>query len=90
MIIWLLMILDIMTLTSISLAHFLGLYAWQMLFLSGAYLVLKGFLFRDVMSIMDAGIGVYIWLMLIFHFTTFFYYFIMAWFAYKLFFTFFS
>ena len=88
MIIWIFMALDLMALVAVGLAHFgMGFYT-TLLFMSAAYLGVKGFLFFDeFMSKVDLGIAVYLLLMVIFNFTSFIDYIIFGWFLYKLVFT---
>lgn len=82
------MILDLIVLVAVGLAHFgFGLQT-TLLLMSAGYLVVKGSIFFDsFMSKVDIGIGIYVFLMAIFHFTTFIEYFIFAWFLYKVVFT---
>ena len=87
MIIWIMMALDLFSLGAVSLAQFHILFSSMLLFYSGGYLILKFAIFRDVMSGIDALFGVYAILVGIFHFTSFFYYFMLGWFLYKLIFT---
>lgn len=87
MIIWIFMILDLIVLGTITFSHFgfaLPLFFFIYCF---AYLSIKALLFRDLMSAIDFVAGVYILVAGIFHFTSFFYYFILGWFLYKLLFT---
>jgi len=87
MIIWVLMIFDIFSLASLSLAHFNLMSSAVTLYYSSGYLVSKGLIFRDVMSLMDLVIGLYILLVAFFGFSSFFYWFILTWFIYKFAFT---
>lgn len=88
MIVWILTILDLLVLSALSLAQFNLAFPTIMLYYSSAYLGLKALLFRDFMSMIDLIIGIYILIVAVFGFSSFFYYFILAWFLYKLFFTF--
>ena len=82
------MILDLITLISVGIAHFGYGFQTALLLMAAAYLVIKGGIFFDEpMSKIDIGVGVYIFLMAIFHFSTFVEYIIFAWFLYKLIFT---
>ena len=87
MLIWILMILDVFSLASLSLAHFNLASSAITLYYSSGYLVSKGLIFRDVMSLLDLVIGLYILLVAFFGFSSFFYWFILAWFTYKFAFT---
>jgi hypothetical protein len=85
MIIWILMGFDLFALISLSLSHFEILHSFYILLVSGVYLILKGFLFRDIMSIIDSIAGVYILIVAIFHISVpIFYYLILGWLLYKL------
>ncbi|MFH1325323.1 MAG: hypothetical protein ABIH49_00950 [archaeon] len=90
MIIWILMILDLFVLGAISLVQFNIAIPAIVLFYSAGYMGLKALLFRDVMSMLDLVIGVYILIVAIFGFTSFFYYIALAWISYKLVFTLFG
>ena len=88
MIIWIFMILDLITLVSVGIAHFGYGFQTSLLLMAAAYLVIKGgIFFSEPMSKVDVLIGAYIFLMAIFHFSTFVEYIIFAWFLYKLIFT---
>lgn len=87
MIIWIMMVLDLIALGVVSMAQFHIFYASILLFYAGGYLILKLVLFRDVMSGIDAVFGVYAILVGFFHFSSFLYWFMLAWFMYKLIFT---
>ena len=87
MIVWILMVLDLITLGAVSLAQFHIAFIPVLLYYAGGYLILKLILFRDVMSGIDAVFGVYIILVAVFHFSSFFYWLMLGWFLYKLVFT---
>jgi len=78
------MILDFMSLTFLSLAHFNIYFSFIFLLVSGIYLIGKGLIFRDVMSLIDLAFGIYILLVAFFHISTFIYYLALIWFIYKL------
>ncbi len=84
MIIWILMVLDLAVLATVSFAHFGIAFSEVVLFYSAGYLLLKFLLFREIMSGIDAVFGVYILIVAFFHVSTFFYYFLLGWFLYKL------
>lgn len=79
--------LDLIALFALTLAQMKIAFLSQLLVMSAAYLILKGLLFRDVMSILDSVIGVYILFVALLHFSSFFYYIALGWFLYKLLFT---
>jgi len=83
MIIWILLALDFLAFGVLSLAQFDILFLSHPLLVSGIYLIFKGALFRDVMSIIDALCGIYVLFVLFFNVSSIFYYFILAWFLYK-------
>ena len=87
MIIWIMMALDILSLIFVSLAQFKIVYSTMLLMYAGGYLILKFAVFRDVMSGIDAVFGVYTIIVAIFHVSSFLYYLMLGWFAYKLVFT---
>jgi len=77
--------LDLFALVSLSLSHFGAVHSFYLLLVSGGYLILKGLLFRDIMSIIDAAAGIYILLVAIFGFSVpVLYYVIFGWLVYKL------
>jgi len=78
------MALDLLSLGSLSLAHFHMGVSLTLLLISSVYLIGKGLLFRDFMSMIDLSSGIYILLVAIFHFSSFVYYIILGWFIYKL------
>lgn len=84
------MILDLIVLTAISFAHFEIIFPTILLYYSAGYLILKFAIFQEVMSGIDAAFGIYILIVALFHISTFFYWFLFAWFMYKLTFTIFS
>lgn len=88
MLVWILMGLDLIALFALTLAQLNVVFLTQLLVMSAGYLILKGLLFRDIMSILDSVIGVYILFVVLFHFSSFFYYIALGWFLYKLLFTF--
>ena len=79
--------LDLIALFALTLAQMKVAFLSQLLVMSAAYLILKGLLFRDVMSVLDSAVGVYILFVALFHFSSFFYYIALGWFLYKLIFT---
>ncbi len=82
------MLLDLLVMISVGLAHFSAGFYTTLILMSAGYLLVKGLLFFDeFMSKIDLGIAVYIFLVAIFHFTTFIDYFIFGWFLYKVIFT---
>lgn len=81
---WLLLILDLLVALFITLAHFNILFSVYLLSASATYLLIKVLAFRGIMSVMDLLIGIYIILMIMFDFTSIFYYIAMGWFLYKL------
>jgi len=85
---WLFTILDLLVLTTISLAHFNIVFSVYLLFLSVAYLGIKGFMFfPEPMSFIDLAVAGYI-VLLFFGLNIALLYWIAAfWFAYKLVFT---
>ncbi len=82
------MFMDIFVFSVMTLTHFdIISGATILLLISAGYLTVKGFVFfENVMSKIDLVVAFYIILM-IFGVTTFIYYFIAAWFLYKLSFT---
>ena len=82
----LLMFLDLLGLTAITLVQFKIGVAFQFVIMSGIYLIAKGFMFKDFMSIIDSLIGIYLIISFIFGISSFLYWIILAWFLYKLFF----
>lgn len=82
----LLMILDLLALTSLTLVQFKISFVPQLAVLSSIYLIAKGFMFKDFMSIIDSMIGVYLILAFAFGISSFLYWIILVWFMYKLFF----
>lgn len=85
------MILDMLTLFSLTLVHFEIIFPVTLLFFSSGYLGLKGLIFfGEPMSMIELVIGFYILLVALFNFSTFIYWIIFVWFLYKLIFTFFS
>lgn len=84
MITWIFMALDLISLGSLSLAHFHLAVSFTLLVISSIYLIGKGLIFRDFMSMLDLVSGVYILLVAVFHISSFVYYLVLAWFVYKL------
>lgn len=78
------MALDLISVGALSMAHFHVAVSTLLLVMSSLYLIIKGMIFRDFMSMVDLASGVYILLVAIFHFHTFIYYLILIWFIYKL------
>lgn len=87
MIIWVLMALDLMVFTVLSLTYFNFIFSIPLLISSSFYLGFKGFIFRDVMSMIDSAVAIYLILMIFGIQITLIYYFISGWFLYKLLFT---
>lgn len=81
------MFFDLVALISLSLAHFQIAFASTILTFSSVYLILKGVIFRDVMSMIDLVSGIYILIVLLFGISSFMYYLVFGWFAYKFVFT---
>jgi len=81
-----LMVLDLLALTSLTLVQFKINFAFQFLIMSAIYLIAKGFVFKDVMSIIDLLCGTYLLVAFIFGISSFIYWIILGWFIYKLFF----
>ncbi len=82
------MALDLIVLISVGMAHFGFGFSTALLLMSSSYLIIKGgIFFKEPMSKIDVAFGIYIFLMAIFHFTTFVEYMIFGWFLYKLVFT---
>tara|TARA_B100000315_G_C14564235_1_gene582092 strand:- start:2021 stop:2296 length:276 start_codon:yes stop_codon:yes gene_type:complete len=84
MIIWIFTFLDLIVITAVSLAHFKMAFPTLILFLSAGYLIAKFFVFREILSGIDAVFGLYILLIAFFQVSTFLYYFMLAWFSYKI------
>ncbi len=85
---WLLTLLDLFVLIIATITHFNILVSLTLIILSSGYLIIKGVaFFGEGMSFIDLGVAVYLLLMLI-GVRTFVYYIIMAWFLYKLIFSF--
>lgn len=84
MIEWIFMALDLISVGALTLSHFNIAVSFTLLWMSALYLVIKGIIFRDFMSMVDLGCGVYILAVALFHFHTFLYYFVLGWFIYKL------
>ncbi len=81
------MFMDLFVLFVISFAHFnITTGITKFLLISAGYLTLKAVAFRDVMSMIDLIVAIYI-LLMIFGISSSFYYFIAFWFLYKLLFT---
>jgi hypothetical protein len=88
MITWVLMILDLITLTTITLINFNKDVLFYLPIMSLIYLVGKAVAFKDGMSIIDGICGIYIIIAWLFNITySSIYWVILAWFAYKLMFT---
>lgn len=87
MMIWLLMFFDMTALASLSLVQFHIANPAIILYYSSAYLGIKLLIFPDIMSAIDFVVGIYILLVAIFGFSSFFYYIILFWFIYKFVFT---
>ncbi|MBU2612507.1 MAG: hypothetical protein KKB62_02185 [Nanoarchaeota archaeon] len=81
-----LMFLDLIALVSLTLVQFKIDFAFQLAIMSSIYLIAKGFMFRDFMSVIDSFIGVYLIIAFIFGISSFIYWIILVWFLYKLFF----
>ena len=82
------MILDSIAFFSVSAIQFEWAFSLYLPIVSALYLIGKGLLFRDFMSIVDSVWGGYILIALLFNLQSFFYYIILIWFLYKLGFTF--
>lgn len=87
MLTWILMILDLFSLTSITLIQFKMNVSLPFVIFPSLYLIGKGFVFRDFMSIIDLFFGVYLLIAFFFGISSFIYYLMLGWFVYKLFFT---
>lgn len=88
MIVWVLLLLDLLALISLSLAHFEIIFPLYLLLISATYLGIKGMVFfPEPMSIVDLGVALYIILVMIFQIQTFVYYIILGWFIFKIFIT---
>ena len=83
MIIWIMMTLDLIGLTVVTLAHFKIIFATILLLYAGGYFILKLIIFKDILSGIDAVFGVYTILIGVFHFSSLFYYLMLGWFTYK-------
>ncbi|PJE81455.1 hypothetical protein COU58_02305 [Candidatus Pacearchaeota archaeon CG10_big_fil_rev_8_21_14_0_10_32_42] len=81
-----LMFLDLIALVSLTLVQFKFLFAFQLAIMSSIYLLAKGFIFKDVMSVIDLLCGFYLLIAFLFGISSFIYWIILAWFLYKLFF----
>ena len=78
------MSMDIFVFFVMTMTHFdIITKATILLLISAGYLVSKAIIFRDVMSMIDLVVAFYL-IIMIFGAHTFFYYFIAAWFLYKL------
>ena len=82
------MILDLFSLTSITLIHLKINVSLPFVIFPSLYLIGKGVVFRDFMSIIDLLFGIYLLVAFIFGISSFIYYLMLGWFVYKLFFTF--
>ncbi len=78
------MFLDALSFIGLSFIQFNLGKPVELLVLSGLYLIAKGLIFRDFMSFVDMGIGIYILLATLFNIQSFIYYVILVWFAYKI------
>ena len=83
MIIWILMMLDAISFASLSFVHFHLISNTAILLYAGFYLIVKFFIFKDILSALDMVSGIYMIMVFFFAFNSFFYYFILAWFGYK-------
>ena len=83
MMIWLLMFFDMVTLVSLTMVQFHVANPAIVLYYCSAYLGVKLLIFPDIMSLIDFIVGIYIILVAIFGFSSFFYYIVLAWFTYK-------
>jgi hypothetical protein len=79
-----LMLLDMISLVSLTLVQFKIPVAFQLPVMSSLYLIAKGFIFKDVMSIIDLLCGTYLLVTFLFGISSFLYWIIFAWFIYKL------
>lgn len=84
MIVLILTLLDLISLVIISLAQFNSHPPFQLILMAGAYLLSKPFIFKDFMSWVDFGAGVYFIFSLIFGGVNLIFWMIFVWFIYKL------
>lgn len=85
MILWIFALLDILVVTSMTLAHFDILFSQILLGISSLYLIGKGVaFFGDKSAIIELVFGIYIALMAIFNFSTFLYYIVILWIGSKI------
>jgi len=82
----LLMFLDLLSLTALTFVQFKISVAFQFVLMTSIYLIAKGSIFKDFMSIIDSFIGIYLLIAFVFGITSFLYWIIAGWFLYKLFF----
>lgn len=87
MIMILLMALDLISLVMISLVQFGSHVSFQFILMAGIYLLSKPFIFKDFMSWVDFGVGIYFIISVLFGGINFLYWIIFAWFIYKFIFT---
>ncbi len=83
MIIWILMVLDIISVVSLSLVHFQMISGTAILLYGGIYLIIKFLVFKDILSALDLVSGLYMIIVFFFGINSFFYYLVLAWFGYK-------
>ena len=84
MIVFVLMLLDLVSFVIISLAQFGSHTPFQLILMAGVYLLSKPFIFKDFMSWIDFGVGIYFILSLIFGGINLIYWIVFGWFVYKL------
>jgi hypothetical protein len=78
-----LLLLDLLSFTTLTLIQFHIHIPFQLVLLGAGYLIAKAFMFKDVMSIIDSVIGAYIIIAFIFGGALALYWPILIWFAYK-------
>ena len=79
-----LMMLDLLGLLSLTFIQFKISFAPELAIMSSVYLIAKGFIFRDVMSIIDLLCGIYLLIAFLLGISSFLYWIILVWFLYKL------
>jgi|APSaa5957512535_1039671.scaffolds.fasta_scaffold02346_19 hypothetical protein len=85
MITWILLVLDLISFASLTLLHFNHNVAFQLVLMSVVYLLGKGFVFKDGMSIIDGFCGFYLLIAWMFNLSwSLIYWLILIWFGYKL------
>lgn len=84
MITWILLILDLIAFTSLTLVHLKFAVSFQLILMAVVYLIGKGFVFKDTMSIIDGVCGFYLLTAWMFQLSWSIYWLILIWFSYKL------